>query len=281
MDPQRIYVGSRHDELQPARLPRPGDVPDHRGRRRGRHAGPRPRHRHRHVARTRKIWEFTLKDGVKWEDGKAVTCEDFKYGVSRTFATDVITGGPNYILSYLDIPTDARRAAGLQRPVQGRRPGRSTRRSPATATRSPTTSRSRGRTSRWRSRRCSDRPVPRGQGPGRRSPTTQSSPTAPTSSRARGTPDKGGTFVRNTNTTRRRLDDVRKALPDKIVFDIRRRTRSIYDRLIADTGDDQYAVTAHAIPPAVLLADHRPGRGPLALSEVAVTSTTCCRTSTG
>src|SRR5690349_14209140 len=47
-----------------------------------------------------KTWSFTVKDGVKWEDGQPITCEDFKYGASRAFATDVITGGPNYILSY-------------------------------------------------------------------------------------------------------------------------------------------------------------------------------------
>ena len=51
-----------------------------------------------------KTWSFTIKDGVKWEDGKAVTCEDFKYGISRTFAVDVITGGPNYAIQFLDIP---------------------------------------------------------------------------------------------------------------------------------------------------------------------------------
>ena len=45
-------------------------------------------------------WSFTLKDGPKWQDGKPVTCEDLKYGMSRTFATDVITGGPNYIIGY-------------------------------------------------------------------------------------------------------------------------------------------------------------------------------------
>ncbi len=54
-----------------------------------------------------KTWEFTLKDGVKWEDGQAVTCEDVKYGVSRTFATDIITDGPTYAISMLDIPKDA------------------------------------------------------------------------------------------------------------------------------------------------------------------------------
>lgn len=51
-----------------------------------------------------KTWAFTLKDGLKYEDGSAVTCEDVKYGVSRTFATDVITDGPTYAISYLDVP---------------------------------------------------------------------------------------------------------------------------------------------------------------------------------
>ena len=39
-----------------------------------------------------KTWSYTIKDGVKWQDGKAITCDDFKYGASRVFATDVITG---------------------------------------------------------------------------------------------------------------------------------------------------------------------------------------------
>ena len=69
-------------------------------------------------------WSFTLKDGPKWQDGKPITCEDFKYGVSRTFATDVITGGPNYILGYLDIPEDADGDAGLQGSLHRRGPGR-------------------------------------------------------------------------------------------------------------------------------------------------------------
>jgi peptide/nickel transport system substrate-binding protein len=51
-----------------------------------------------------KTWEFTLRDGVSFEDGSAITCEDIKYGVSRTFATDVITDGPTYAISMLDIP---------------------------------------------------------------------------------------------------------------------------------------------------------------------------------
>jgi peptide/nickel transport system substrate-binding protein len=53
-----------------------------------------------------RTWSFTLKDGVDWEDGQPITCADFKYGASRAFATDVITQGPQYLLSYLDIPVD-------------------------------------------------------------------------------------------------------------------------------------------------------------------------------
>lgn len=49
-------------------------------------------------------WSFTLKDGLTWQDGSEVTCEDIKYGVSRTFANTVISEGPTYAVQYLDIP---------------------------------------------------------------------------------------------------------------------------------------------------------------------------------
>jgi len=48
-------------------------------------------------------WEFTIRDGVTFEDGSDVGCADVKYGVSRTFAQDVITDGPTYAISLLDI----------------------------------------------------------------------------------------------------------------------------------------------------------------------------------
>ncbi|MEO7060065.1 MAG: ABC transporter substrate-binding protein [Lapillicoccus sp.] len=54
-----------------------------------------------------KTWSFTLVDNAKWQDGQAVKCDDVKYGISRTFATDVISNGPTYILSFLDVPEDA------------------------------------------------------------------------------------------------------------------------------------------------------------------------------
>jgi peptide/nickel transport system substrate-binding protein len=51
------------------------------------------------------VWSFTLRDGVTFEDGSPITCEDVKYGVSRIFATDIIVDGPTYAISMLDIPT--------------------------------------------------------------------------------------------------------------------------------------------------------------------------------
>jgi peptide/nickel transport system substrate-binding protein len=51
-----------------------------------------------------KTWAFTIRDGVTWQDGTPVTCADIKYGVSRTFATSLITNGPQYAVNFLDIP---------------------------------------------------------------------------------------------------------------------------------------------------------------------------------
>ena len=58
------------------------------------------------VADGGKTWSFTLRDGVTFETGAPITCADIKYGVSRTFATDIITNGPQYAVSMLDIPAD-------------------------------------------------------------------------------------------------------------------------------------------------------------------------------
>lgn len=55
------------------------------------------------VSNEGKVWKFTLKDGIKFEDGSAISCADVAYGVSRSFATDVITDGPTYASSYLDL----------------------------------------------------------------------------------------------------------------------------------------------------------------------------------
>jgi peptide/nickel transport system substrate-binding protein len=56
------------------------------------------------VAAGGRVWSFTLRKGARWQDGRPVTCEDVKYGISRTFATTQITGGLTYALDLLDMP---------------------------------------------------------------------------------------------------------------------------------------------------------------------------------
>lgn len=51
-----------------------------------------------------RTWSFTLRDGVRWQDGSPVTCADVAYGISRSFATQEIAGGPTDALAVLAIP---------------------------------------------------------------------------------------------------------------------------------------------------------------------------------
>ncbi|MGW0436341.1 ABC transporter substrate-binding protein [Micromonospora sp. NPDC003197] len=47
-----------------------------------------------------KVWEFKIKDGVKFEDGRAITSKEIAYGIARSFDLD-LTGGPTYIQEWL------------------------------------------------------------------------------------------------------------------------------------------------------------------------------------
>jgi peptide/nickel transport system substrate-binding protein len=40
-------------------------------------------------------WTYHIKPGITWQDGTPVTSQDYKYGIERVFAQDVITGGPS------------------------------------------------------------------------------------------------------------------------------------------------------------------------------------------
>ncbi|SEL24138.1 ABC transporter substrate-binding protein [Nonomuraea pusilla] len=47
-----------------------------------------------------KTWTFTLKDGVKWQDGAPITSADVKWTIERMFAP-FVTFGPSYIQQWL------------------------------------------------------------------------------------------------------------------------------------------------------------------------------------
>lgn len=67
-----------------------------------------------------RTWSFTLRPGVTWQDGSDVTCEDVRYGVSRSFATDVINQGPTYSVAWLDIPMDEDSSSAYKGPYSGK-----------------------------------------------------------------------------------------------------------------------------------------------------------------
>ncbi|MFJ4716505.1 ABC transporter substrate-binding protein [Streptomyces sp. NPDC088785] len=46
-------------------------------------------------------WTYTLKKGLKFEDGAPITAQDVKYGVERTYARDVYTQAPQELNSAL------------------------------------------------------------------------------------------------------------------------------------------------------------------------------------
>ncbi|MEU6393681.1 ABC transporter substrate-binding protein [Streptomyces sp. NPDC046939] len=46
------------------------------------------------------VWTYTLKDGLKYEDGSKITSADIKYGIERSFAAE-LSGGAPYLRDWL------------------------------------------------------------------------------------------------------------------------------------------------------------------------------------
>ncbi|MGH3413489.1 MAG: ABC transporter substrate-binding protein [Marmoricola sp.] len=200
-----------------------------------------------------KTWSFTLKKGIKWQDGKPITCEDFKYGASRVFATDTITGGPNYLLSYLDIPTKNGQPA-YDGPYKG--DGQKYFDKAITCD---------GNTITYHFKKpwpdfpeavaalnMMD-PYRKDKDQGNKS-NYQIFSNGPYKLQG-GTmwsKEHGGTFVRNPNysasTDSKKL---REANPNKIVFNVGQTDETIYSKLIADSGPAQSAITDRPAPPSV------------------------------
>ncbi|MBB5824436.1 ABC transporter substrate-binding protein [Micromonospora carbonacea] len=47
-----------------------------------------------------KVWQFTIKQGVKFEDGSPITSKEIAYGIARSFDPD-LAGGPTYLQEWL------------------------------------------------------------------------------------------------------------------------------------------------------------------------------------
>lgn len=49
-----------------------------------------------------RVWTYTIRKGLSFEDGTPITSREIKYGIERQFASDVITGGPFWAVDALD-----------------------------------------------------------------------------------------------------------------------------------------------------------------------------------
>ena len=205
-----------------------------------------------HASDGGRVWRFTIRDGVTWQDGKPVTCEDFRYGISRTFATGVITGGPGYALSYLDIPQTPSGLPAYDGPYKGH--GQVLFDRAVTCDASTLTLRFRRP---WpdfpyaaASLRAFD-PYRRDHDRGGKSRFDVFS-NGPYRLDGAWNEARGGTFVRNAEyDPSSDQTGTRRALPDRIVFTQGFEPDVVYDRLLADSGNDRYAVTDLSAPPSV------------------------------
>lgn len=188
-----------------------------------------------------KTWAFTLKDGIKWEDGKAVTCADVKYGVSKSFDAAYVVG-PQYAKQFLDIP-------------DGGYTGPYTKKGQALYDKAVTCA---GNTITFKLKKsvvdfnyavamtafaAARQDMDKGakgwlnifsDGPYKLQGGVWDS-------------SKGGTFVRNTNWDPA-TDTIRKAYPNQVVWQQGIQTETILQRMIADGGNDQTAVTDRTAP---------------------------------
>ena len=220
-------------------LPLADDLPARRTKA-GASSRSRPGHRHRQMSDGGKTWKFTLKDGVKWQDGKPITCEDFKYGVSRDVRHRRHHRRPELHRSPTSTSRRRRTARRLHGPVQeDRARPSSTRPSPATGNtitynfKKPWTDFTAGDrlaahsapTVRTRTRATSR--------------TTQIFSNGPYMLQGTWDKDKGGTFVRNPNWDPARTP-IRKAYPDTDRLSTRAsRPRVVDQRSIADSRQRQ------------------------------------------
>lgn len=205
-----------------------------------------------------KTWAFTLKSGIKWEDGSTVTCADVKYGVSRTFATDIITGGPNYAIQFLDIPAEKNAKAAKTFLSAYHGPFHNV--GSALYDKAVVCS---GNTITFHLKKSvpdfnfattlpAFAPFKKSQDQGAKSNYAVFSD-GPYKLQGTWQAGKGGTFVRNSNYDPKTDDPtIRRALPNTFVFIEGLKTETVFDRLLADQGPDQYLVTDRVAPPAYL-----------------------------
>jgi peptide/nickel transport system substrate-binding protein len=201
-----------------------------------------------------KVWTFTLRDGVKWQDGSPVTCEDVAYGISRTFATKEVTGGPTDALAVLGVPRNADGTSTYAGPY-------------ATGAAAKT-----GQAAYDKAVACDGRTItftlstPTGDfaemlaqpafGPVKKSVDRGADgaydvfSAGPYMLRGTWEQGRGGTFVRNPHWSAD-SDPVRKAYPNEIRYQEGLDTQAVAQQVMADNATGRVSVSLGSAPPAI------------------------------
>jgi len=157
-----------------------------------------------------RTWTYTLRSGLRWEDGSPLTSRDVKYGIERLFAADLLPGGPSWAVGLLDD-----RSAPYDGPYRDRTPGRLGLRSIGTPNPRTITFRLVRPFANWNSVLAlpASSPVPAARDAGA---AYGARPASAGPYRVVGPDDRGMiSFVRNRYWSRA-ADPVRRALPDRV-----------------------------------------------------------------
>jgi peptide/nickel transport system substrate-binding protein len=197
-----------------------------------------------------RVWRFTLREDARWQDGKAVTCADVKYGVSRTYATTRITGGLTYALDFLDVPHNANGSSAYAGPYLRTGQGAFDRAVTCTgrtitlklARPVPDFNQVAALSSFAPVRADRDRGAPSGV-----MAATEIFSNGPYMLREAWQAGKGATFVRNP-AWRAAADPIRKAAPAELVYQEGVPVQTAVSRIMTNAGSDSFAVTADSAP---------------------------------
>ncbi|MGW7046984.1 ABC transporter substrate-binding protein [Streptomyces avermitilis] len=185
-----------------------------------------------------KTWSFTLKDGVKWENGADVTVDDVRHGIERAFAS-YITEGAFYVQAWLTGSQNYRKS--YSGPYKGKHL-----KSIETSGKTITFHLSEARPDfNYVVAMHSYAPTPV------KKDTKEDYDKKPVSNgpyRVKShVTDKSMVLVRNEHWDAD-TDPIRNAYPDQFDFTFGIEQLTAVDRLIADAGKDQYAVSWRTIP---------------------------------
>lgn len=197
-----------------------------------------------------RTWTFTLKAGLKYEDGSAITSKDIKYGVERAF-DPALSEGPQYIQQALaDVPK------GYQGPAKSGGQQLSSIQTPDDRTIVFHLARAIGDFA-YLAAQPTTAPVPPSKDTGTRydSRVFSSGPYKIKNYER----DQSMTLVRNTYWDRS-TDDVRGAYPDVIEVDFGVDPAVLDQRLIVDSGNDKNAIMFDSVvqPPDVTSVVNNP-----------------------